>query len=172
MADAAPGDAERDDGPRSRQQSTAPSEPKPTPSVPSGEPKHPPRSRQGSVRPSLAPEAHSRHVVLDKCARPPSPEAADSAVCMYETKTRLYIVASNQSDSRHRVLKIDRVPGTDDGTPGGELNIVEDVAVYTDEQIKQLLAMIDEGNKPSGGLVKSVPLFYGIVGALQTHARR
>lgn len=84
---------------------------------------------------------------------------------MYETRTRLYIVASNQSDSRHRVLKIDRVPGADDGTPGGELNIVEDVAVYTDEQIKQLLAMIDEGNKPSGGLVKSVPLFYGIVGA-------
>ena len=91
---------------------------------------------------------------------------------MYETKTRLYIVASNQSDSRHRVLKIDRVPGADDGTPGGELSIVEDVAVYTDEQIKELLAMIDEGNKPSGGLVKSVPLFYGIVGALSSRRSR
>ena len=33
-----------------------------------GEAKGAPRSRQGSVRPSLAPEAHATHIVLDKCA--------------------------------------------------------------------------------------------------------
>ncbi|KAJ3004687.1 phosphatidylinositol-3,5-bisphosphate 5-phosphatase [Thoreauomyces humboldtii] len=75
---------------------------------------------------------------------------------LYETRTRFFIVGSNQSDERFRVLKIDR-------TDGNELNVINDEVVYSKSEIKELLTMIENGNKSSGGLHK-VASFFGIVG--------
>ncbi|KAI8589540.1 polyphosphoinositide phosphatase Fig4 [Geranomyces variabilis] len=78
---------------------------------------------------------------------------------LYETRTRFFIVGSNQSDERFRVLKIDR-------TDGNELNVIEDEVVYTKVEMQELLSMIENGNKASGGLHK-VASFFGIVGFIR-----
>ncbi|KND03050.1 phosphatidylinositol-3,5-bisphosphate 5-phosphatase [Spizellomyces punctatus DAOM BR117] len=75
---------------------------------------------------------------------------------LYETRMRFYVVGSNQSDERFRVLKIDR-------TSGSELNVIDDEVVYTKPEVMDLLGMIENGNKNSGGLHK-VASFFGIVG--------
>ncbi|KAL5009502.1 hypothetical protein ScPMuIL_011807 [Solemya velum] len=81
---------------------------------------------------------------------------------VYETKARLYIVGSNMTESRFRVLKIDR-------TEPKELIINDDKIEYTRKEIRNLLTMIDSGNrswatqKGNIGLVKSVSAF-GIAG--------
>ncbi|KAG0236619.1 phosphatidylinositol-3,5-bisphosphate 5-phosphatase [Actinomortierella wolfii] len=77
---------------------------------------------------------------------------------LYETKTRYYVVGTNApSATRFRVLKIDRTTAPD------ELSITEDRAVYSKTEIDDLLAMIRNGNKATGGL-KEVIKFYGIIG--------
>lgn len=89
---------------------------------------------------------------------------------LYENRLRLYIVASNTSDSRHRIVKIDR-------TSQEELAVVEDEAVYSGKQMSSMLKMIDDGNKASGGLGKA-RVFFGVVGeyaswdARPTYGRR
>ncbi|KAJ1658606.1 phosphatidylinositol-3,5-bisphosphate 5-phosphatase [Dispira simplex] len=80
-------------------------------------------------------------------------------IVLYETKTRYYVVGSSPSDTRFRVLKIDR-------TSGSSLQLVEDNVIYTKEEITDLLAMIAEGNRASGGLHKVVTA-YGIVGFIR-----
>ncbi|KAL4787991.1 SacI homology domain-containing protein [Aspergillus varians] len=65
---------------------------------------------------------------------------------LYETSTWFYMVGMDLSDTRFRILKIDRTSETDD------LNITEDDIVYTKRQMSQLLDAIDDGNKSSGGL--------------------
>lgn len=76
---------------------------------------------------------------------------------LYENRLRFYIIASNASDSRHRIIKIDR-------TTQEELNIVEDEAEYTGRQMTAMLKMLDDGNRASGGLGKA-KVFFGIAGA-------
>ncbi|KAI8918447.1 SacI homology domain-containing protein [Powellomyces hirtus] len=78
---------------------------------------------------------------------------------LYETRTRFFIVGSNQSDERFRVLKIDR-------TDANELNVIDDEVVYSKAEIQELLSMIENGNKASGGLHK-VASFFGIVGFIR-----
>ncbi|KZT18255.1 polyphosphoinositide phosphatase [Neolentinus lepideus HHB14362 ss-1] len=78
---------------------------------------------------------------------------------LYENKQRFYIVASNSSDSRHRILKIDR-------TTPEELVVIEDEAVYSGKQMSAMLKMLDDGNKPSGGLGKA-RVFFGLVGFIR-----
>lgn len=75
---------------------------------------------------------------------------------LYETKRRFYIVGSNTSESMHRVLKIDR-------TSQEELSIVEDKTVYNEKQLKQLLRMLDDGNRTTGGFTRA-GVFFGIAG--------
>jgi phosphatidylinositol 3,5-bisphosphate 5-phosphatase len=75
---------------------------------------------------------------------------------LYENRLRYYIVASNTSDSRHRIIKIDR-------TSQDELVVVEDEAVYSGRQMTAMLKMLEDGNKSSGGLGKA-RVFFGIVG--------
>ena len=75
---------------------------------------------------------------------------------LYENKLRFYIVASNASDSRHRIIKIDR-------TSHDELIVVEDEAEYSGKQMSAMLKMLDDGNKGSGGLGKA-RVFFGIAG--------
>src|SRR6266436_1156474 len=75
---------------------------------------------------------------------------------LYETKRRFYIVGSNSSDTRHRVLKVDR-------TTQDELIVTEDEVVYNERQLNELLRMLEDGNKVSGGLTR-VGIFFGVAG--------
>ncbi|KAI8849108.1 SacI homology domain-containing protein [Chytridium lagenaria] len=75
---------------------------------------------------------------------------------LYETKTRLYMVGSNQNEDTYRILKIDR-------TDTEEVNVTDDEIVYSKQDMMDLLAMIENGNKSSGGLARVAPCF-GIVG--------
>ncbi|KAJ1975957.1 phosphatidylinositol-3,5-bisphosphate 5-phosphatase [Dimargaris verticillata] len=100
--------------------------------------------------------ATSSHVVVD-ATRPC--RLVLNKITLYETKTRYYIVGSNPSDTRFRVLKIDR-------TTTSALHLVEDDVVYDKEQIRDLLSMIELGNKTTGGLHKVVTA-YGIVGFIR-----
>ena len=75
---------------------------------------------------------------------------------LYENRSRFYVVASNTSDSRHRMLKIDR-------TVQEELVIMEDDAIYSGKQMSNVLKMLEDGNKSAGGLGKA-RVFFGIAG--------
>lgn len=77
---------------------------------------------------------------------------------LYENKLRFYIIASNSSDSRHRIIKIDR-------SVQDELVIVEDDAEYTGKEMSAMLKMLDDGNKNMGGLGKAKVIF-GVAGEL------
>ncbi|KAF8440057.1 polyphosphoinositide phosphatase [Boletus edulis BED1] len=66
---------------------------------------------------------------------------------LYDNKLRFYIVASNASDSRHRIIKIDRTSQVD-------LEVVEDETDYSGKQMSAMLKMLDDGNKGSGGIGK------------------
>lgn len=78
---------------------------------------------------------------------------------LYETKTRFYILGTNQNEEKYRVLKIDR-------TVPEELIITDDDVIYSKQEIKQLLAMIEDGNKVTGGLHK-IARFFGIIGFIK-----
>ena len=75
---------------------------------------------------------------------------------LYENRLRFFIIASNASDSRHRIIKIDR-------TSQEKLDIVEDEVEYTGKQMSAMLKMLDDGNRASGGLGKA-KVFFGIAG--------
>ncbi|KAH0565689.1 hypothetical protein GP486_000908 [Trichoglossum hirsutum] len=64
----------------------------------------------------------------------------------YETATRYYVVGGDLTDSRFRILKIDRT------SEFGDLSVTEDEMVYTKEEMNRLLSTIDDGNKSTGGL--------------------
>jgi len=82
-------------------------------------------------------------------------------IALYETKSRFYVVGSNNTQSTFRILKIDR---TDQN-----LNISDDKTLYTNREIRDLLTMIDVGNrskvgqKMGSGLTRTVSAF-GIAG--------
>ncbi|XP_056015815.1 polyphosphoinositide phosphatase-like isoform X2 [Ostrea edulis] len=83
-------------------------------------------------------------------------------VILYETKARFYIVGSNSTESRFRVLKIDR-------TEPKELAIHDDKVEYNKMEVRNLLTMIKSGNttkeskKTDSALIKTVSAF-GIAG--------
>jgi hypothetical protein len=56
-------------------------------------------------------------------------------------------------------MKIDR-------TTQNELNLVEDEMVYSERQVQDLLRMLEEVHKNSGGLTRA-GVFFGIVGMCQ-----
>lgn len=87
------------------------------------------------------------------------PSLAFNKFILYENKSRFYVVASNTSDSLHRIIKIDR-------TAPDELVVIEDEAVYSGRQMTAMLKMLEDGNKASGGLGKP-KVFFGIIGFLR-----
>jgi hypothetical protein len=78
----------------------------------------------------------------------------------YETKSKIYVVASNRKETVHRILKIDRL------SPNSELLIRDDETEYGKEDIEQLLASLTEGNKYQGGM-NQVAKGVGILGFIQ-----
>lgn len=88
---------------------------------------------------------------------PPPPLALNKFI-LYESRTRFYLVASNTSDSRHRIMKIDRSHSFQE-----ELLIQDDDTVYSGKQMTGMLKMLEDGNKASGGLGRAKVIF-GVVG--------
>ncbi|XP_068649727.1 phosphatidylinositol-3-phosphatase SAC1 isoform X1 [Aristolochia californica] len=78
---------------------------------------------------------------------------------LYETRARFYLIGSDRRKKYFRVLKIDR-------SEPSELNISEDPVVYTQQEIKNLLQRISEGNRSTGGLT-FVAKVYGIAGCIK-----
>lgn len=123
---------------------------------------------------------------------------------LWETKTKFYLVAYNTSQTRFRILKVDRTgeqptlvqsrarsaEDVDESPPAPppplessstdtlrpehanviapewNLNVTSDRVVYTRTQVSELLDMISEGNRSTGGL-KEVGRFFGIVGFIR-----
>ncbi|XP_061602667.1 polyphosphoinositide phosphatase isoform X2 [Cololabis saira] len=81
---------------------------------------------------------------------------------LYETRARYFLVGSNQAQTKHRVLKIDR-------TEPKDLVIIDDKHVYNQLEVRELLGRLDLGNrtkigqKGSSGLSRAVSAV-GIVG--------
>ena len=86
----------------------------------------------------------------------PNRSLAFNKFILYENRLRFYIVASNASDSRHRIIKVDR-------SSQSELVVVEDEAEYSGKEMGAMLKMLDDGNKASGGLGKA-RVFFGVAG--------
>ena len=62
---------------------------------------------------------------------------------------RIYVVGSNNTEKNFRVLKIDRTETPD------KLNLNDDGIVYDPKQIRELLTMIDVGNRHKVVLIAS-----------------
>ncbi|CAL1282798.1 unnamed protein product [Larinioides sclopetarius] len=83
-------------------------------------------------------------------------------IILYRTKTRFYLVGCNNTESKFRVLKIDR-------TETKELNVVDDKVEYSKREIRDLLNMIKCGNRSKQGQkfvtdLKGTISSFGIVG--------
>uniref|UniRef100_A0A3Q1EN04 FIG4 phosphoinositide 5-phosphatase n=1 Tax=Acanthochromis polyacanthus TaxID=80966 RepID=A0A3Q1EN04_9TELE len=74
---------------------------------------------------------------------------------LYETRARYFLVGSNQAQTKHRVLKIDR-------TEPKDLVVIDDKHVYNQQEVRELLGRLDLGNrtkigqKGSSGLSRAV----------------
>eukprot|EP01041_Mallomonas_annulata_P010773 gene10773-22499_t len=79
---------------------------------------------------------------------------------LYETASYFYLIGSDSRERTFRLIKFDR--GIIKPSSLSEI-LIEDQLVYSKEEIAEMLAMINEGNKTSGGLVQ-VAIAYGIVG--------
>lgn len=64
-------------------------------------------------------------------------------------------MGSDTEEASFRVLKVDRTQTT--------VHLTDDHVVYTKQEMKELLAMVADGNKSTGGL-STVTVFYGILG--------
>lgn len=69
------------------------------------------------------------------------PICCTQKIKVYETRTRFYLVGSNSSQTRFRILKIDRTEPT-------EINVIDDKVEYNRREIRDLLHRIDVGNRP------------------------
>jgi len=84
-------------------------------------------------------------------------------IILYETKQRYYLIGTNNLENKYRVLKVDR-------TDAKELIIHDDEVTYSQREIKQMLQMIDVGNRTKqaaqrnvAGMTKTLSAF-GVVG--------
>ncbi|KAB0799167.1 hypothetical protein PPYR_07047 [Photinus pyralis] len=81
-------------------------------------------------------------------------------IALYETKARFYLVGSNNTETRFRVLKIDRMEPRD-------LIITDDKVEYSRDEIIGLLNTIDAGNRQRSNLAKNNISAFGIMGFIR-----
>lgn len=105
---------------------------------------------------SIPPSVKPSHQSLPVLSRQNDVYMAFNKFILYENKLRFYIVASNTSDSRHKIIKIERMSQE-------EVIVVEDDALYSGKQMSAMLKMLDDGLKPSGGLGRA-RVFFGLAG--------
>lgn len=111
----------------------------------------------------LTPATYPKDIHAKQCfpqpqrsSYPADKHLAFNKFILYENRLRYFVIASNTTDSRHRIIKIDR-------TSQDELSVFEDEAVYTGKQMSAMLKMLEDGNRSSGGLGKA-RVFFGIAG--------
>lgn len=109
---------------------------------------------QETEKPELQPK-RAQTIPISPRSFPP----AFNKFILYENRLRFFIIASNASDSRHRIIKIDRTSQDE------ELHVIEDEVEYSGKQMGAMLKMLDDGNRASGGLGKA-KIFFGIAGKL------
>ncbi|XP_058795329.1 polyphosphoinositide phosphatase isoform X2 [Phymastichus coffea] len=87
-------------------------------------------------------------------------------IALYETKSHFYLMGSNNTLTRFRVLKIDRMEPKN-------LHVIDDKIEYTQDEIRDLVKMIDLGNRNktnqknnTSGVSKLVSAF-GIIGFIR-----
>ncbi|RZB38789.1 polyphosphoinositide phosphatase, partial [Asbolus verrucosus] len=86
-------------------------------------------------------------------------------IALYETKSKYYLMGSNNTQTRFRVLKIDRQEAKD-------LKIYDDKVEYTAEEIHDLVNMIDSGNRQrstTSGFSKVISAFGIVVAVIGYH---
>lgn len=119
-------------------------------------------SEPGCLTPATYPrDIHLKPYSLlpQRLSYPTDQHLAFNKFILYENRLRYFVIASNTTDSRHRIIKIDR-------TSQDELSVFEDEAVYTGKQMSAMLKMLEDGNRSSGGLGKA-RVFFGIAGESQ-----
>lgn len=119
-------------------------------------------SEPGCPTPATYPrDIHAKPCFLpsQRPSHPADQHLAFNKFILYENRLRYFVVASNTTDSRHRIIKIDR-------TSQEELSVFEDEAVYTGKQMSAMLKMLEDGNRSSGGLGRA-RVFFGIAGKTQ-----
>nr|XP_022910134.1 polyphosphoinositide phosphatase-like [Onthophagus taurus] len=80
-------------------------------------------------------------------------------IVLYETKQNFYLIGTNNTQTRYRVLKIDR-------TEPKELIIHDDKVEYTRDEIHDLVCMIEGSNRQRSG-VSNVISAFGIIGFIR-----
>ena len=148
---------------------TAPSSPLPPPScnllpmaaAAAVAPKRPKSSGSASVPSSSQQQQHRHRHYQQQHTRPSlrgggSSSMACNKFMLYESRSWFYVAASNTSESLHRIIKINR-------TAQDELVVIEDEAVYPGREMTDMLKMLEDGNKTSGGLSRP-KIFFGIIG--------
>lgn len=83
-----------------------------------------------------------------------------TSVRLYETATRYYIIGCTQDEEHFSVLRIDRT------VDESQFTLVEDEAVYSKQQINELLLALNSGNASSGGL-HNILTCCGIIGLVR-----
>ena len=115
-----------------------------------------PSQQQQQQQPHL-PKSSNASMRMANATTTTTTSLACNKFILYENRSRFYVVASNASDSLHRIIKIDR-------TSQDELVVIEDEAVYSGRQMTAMLKMLEDGNKASGGLGRP-RVFFGLLGA-------
>ncbi|KAM0881963.1 hypothetical protein ACQ4PT_032596 [Festuca glaucescens] len=92
-------------------------------------------------------------------AEDPAATATLEKFRLYETRARFYVIGSSREKRSFRVLKIDR-------SEPSELHLSEDPVWYSQQEVKNLLQRIAEGNRSTGGLT-FVTKAYGIAGCIK-----
>lgn len=81
-------------------------------------------------------------------------------IIVYETAAHLYLVGYDELETSFRLLKVDR---RIERPKGLDEILIEDSDVYTKSDIMDMLQMVDDGNKTTGGLTK-VCEAHGLIG--------
>ena len=134
----------------------------PSPTLPQKAPPHdpPPRQLHEEKRLPFLPKKFS----FTATHAPQVPLVSSvQKIILYETKQRYYLIGTNNMESKYRVLEVDR-------TDHRELVIHDDGITYSQKEIKQMLQMIDVGNRSKqaaqrnvAGMTKTLSAF-GVVG--------
>nr|POE46761.1 polyphosphoinositide phosphatase [Quercus suber] len=79
---------------------------------------------------------------------------------LYETSARYWVTGADISEKSYRMLRIERTSAPE------SIAVFEDETLYDRKQMKDVLAMIDQGNKATGGL-RMKYVFWGLLGFIR-----
>lgn len=108
---------------------------------------------------SLSPPASTTGVLPPAMMAPAEADACLESFELYATESKFYIIGTNTDKTLWRLLKIDRMEPS-------ELNIDEDCTMYSHTEYLDLLKVLDEEHRSTGG-VNFVTNCCGIIGFIK-----